>query len=185
MTPTLLGRWQIRLFLLSTVGLVISFLVGWIIGNLRLPLLALCFVLVVGCILDVLYQYIQSFRWDRDWPTIFQVGAGVLEGLLVWFLLAVVSRLMIPIPVFLSQYVSIWLVIFVLTQGPLRTLSPKWRYQGGEWLRSPTRRSQAVRSTSPFVPAQTQAPRPMRPSLPPNAASPIPPSPPPPTQQQY
>lgn len=66
MTPTLLGRWQIRLFLLSTTGLVISFLVGRIIGNIRLPLLALCYVLVVGCILDVLYQYIQSLRWDRD-----------------------------------------------------------------------------------------------------------------------
>ena len=183
MTPTLSGRWQVRLFLLSTVGLAISSLVALIIRSF-LPLLALFYVLVVGCLLDMLYQYIQSFRWDRDWPTIFQVGAGVLEGLLVWFLLAVVSRLMIPIPVFLGQYVSIWLAIFVLTQGPLRTLSPKWRYQGGEWLRSPTRRSQAVRSTSPFVPAQAQAPRPMRPSLPPNAASPIPQSPPPPIQQQ-
>ena len=87
MTPTLSGRWQIRLFLLSTVGLAISSLVALIIRSF-LPLLALFYVLVVGCLLDMLYQYIQSFRWDRDWPTIFQVGAGVLEGLLVWFLLA-------------------------------------------------------------------------------------------------
>jgi hypothetical protein len=145
MTPTLSGRWQTRFFLLSTVGLVISLLVGWImVGNMRLPLLALCYVLVVGGILDVLYQYMQSFRWDCDWPTIFQVGAGVLEGLLVWFLIEVLNDFRLPSNfsvVFLVQYGSIWLIIFVLTQGPLRLLWPKWRYQGGQWVQMPTRRS--------------------------------------------
>src|SRR5438128_12234481 len=127
MTPTLLGRWQIRLFLLSTVGLVISFLVGLINRNIGLPLLALCYVLVVGSILDVLYQYIQSFRWDCDWPSSFQVGAGALEGLLVWFLIEVFNHPQLPnvLAVFLCQYGSIWFIIFVLTQGPLRILWPK------------------------------------------------------------
>lgn len=167
MTPTLLGRWQIRLFLLSTAGLVISFLVGWIIGNIRLPLLALCYVLVVGCILDVLYQYIQSLRWDRDWPTSFQVITGILEGLLVWLLIEVFNPPQLPnvLAVFLCQYGSIWLLIFVLTQGPLRVLWPKWRYQGGEWVRIPARRLQSIPSTATAVPAQAQAPRPIRSSV--------------------
>lgn len=161
MTPTLFGRWQTRFFLLSTVGLSISLLVGLITRSF-LPLQALLYVLVAGSVLDILYRCIQSFRWDLDWPTSFQVMAGVLEGLLVWVLLTVVSSQMIAFPVFLGQYGSIWLISFVLTQGPLRILWPKWRYDGGQWF---TRRSRSKPSTSPSVPVQAQAPRPRGPSL--------------------
>jgi hypothetical protein len=165
MTPTLFGRWQIRLFMLSTVGLVIACLIGWTIGNLRLPLLALGFVLMVGCILDVLYQYIQSFRWDCDWPTSFQMCVGVLEGLLVCFLIEVLNGSELPTnfpTVFVVQYGSTWLMIFALTQGPLRLLWPKWRYQGGQWLRFPARREAGIPSTSasPSVLAQAHTPLP-------------------------
>ena len=161
MTPTLFGRWQIRLFLLSSVGLIIACLIGWTIGNFHLPLLALALVLIVGCVLDVLYQYIQSFRWDCDWPTSFQVCAGVLEGLLVYFLIEVLngSALSANFPtVFLLQYGSTWLMIFVLIQGPLRLLWPKWRYQGGQWLSFPARRKPGVPSTSSGVLMPGQAP---------------------------
>lgn len=173
MTPTLLGRWQIRIFLLSTVGLVISLLVGGTIGkgDFSLPLLGLLYVLIVGCILDVLYQYILSFRWDADWPTSFQVVAGVLEGLLVWFLLPSSKVLAI----FLWQYGSIWLMMFILTQGPLRLLWPKCRYQGGEWLRTSARRPQSVPSRPPSVSAPVQAPRDTLPHGSRQGASPTPP----------
>ena len=40
MTPTLLGRWQIRIFLLATVGLVISLIVSLIVWN-TVPVFAL------------------------------------------------------------------------------------------------------------------------------------------------
>ena len=42
---------------------------------------------ISGLVWDVLYQFITSFRWDRDWPTSFQVAAGVIEGVLVWGLI--------------------------------------------------------------------------------------------------
>jgi len=177
MTPTLLGRWQIRLFLLSTVGLVISILIGGIYGNIVPALLGLGTVLAVGCILDILYQYIQSFRWDADWPTSFQVGAGILEGLLVFFLIHP------PQDMFLWQYGSIWLITFLLIQGPLRILWPKWRYQGGEWLSIPAHRSQNIPSRSPSIPTPVQNPPLVRSSLPSNVASPLPP-PWPPLQQK-
>ncbi len=208
MTPTLLGRWQIRLFLLSTIGLVISLLVWWITRSpTPLPLLALLYVFIVGCILDVLYQYIQSFRWDRDWPTSFQVVAGIVEGLLVWLLVELSNHFALAKSftlIFLIQYGSIWLIIFALLQGPLRILWPQWRYQGGEWLRKRNRgglglsglaqpsQPSPLSQPSPGIPspplsAPRQAPRPIRQSFPPNLAAPIPPPQPPgqPGQQKY
>jgi hypothetical protein len=139
MTPTLLGRWQIRIFLLATVGLVISLLVGLSIGGkYQVPLLALLYVLLFGLVWDVIYQLITSYRWDRDWPTSFQVAAGVIEGALVWGLILTKNLPGIseppPFIVFLIQYGVIWLTIFVLTQGPLRVFWLKWRYQGGQWF---------------------------------------------------
>ena len=148
MTPTLLGRWQIRIFLLATVGLVISLIVSLIVGNI-VPLFALLYVLLFGLVWDVLYQFITSYRWDRDWPTSFQVVAGVIEGALVWGL--ILTKKLPGIPdtppfiVFLIQYGAIWLSIFVLTQGPLRIFWLKWRYQGGQWFVS--RSAQAGKHT--------------------------------------
>ena len=139
MTPTLLGRWQIRIFLLATVGLVISLIVSLIVGN-NMPLFALLYVLLFGLVWDVIYQFITSFRWDRDWPTCYQVAAGVIEGALVWGLILTKKLPGIPEPppfiVFLIQYAAIWLSIFLLTQGPLRIFSINWRYQGGQWFMS-------------------------------------------------
>ena len=139
MTPTLLGRWQIRIFLLATVGLLISFLVGLSIGGkYQVPLLILLYVLLFGLVWDMLYQVITSFRWDRDWPTSFQVAAGIIEGALVWGLVLtkILPGIAEPPPfiVFLIQYGATWLSIFLLTQGPLRIFWVKWRYHGGQWF---------------------------------------------------
>jgi len=137
MTPTLSGRWQIRIFLLPTIGLVISLIVSLIVQS-AVPLFVLLYVLLFGLLWDVLYQFITSYRWDRDWPTSFQVAAGVIEGALIWLLILTGKLPGIPQPppfiVFLIQYGIIWLSIFVLVQGPLRVIWLKWRYQGGQWF---------------------------------------------------
>jgi hypothetical protein len=156
MTPTLLGRWQIRIFLLATVGLAISLIVSLIVQN-TVPLFALLYVLLFGLVWDVLYQFITSFRWDRDWPTSFQVAAGVIEGALVWGLILTKKLPGIPGPppfiVFLILYRAIWLSIFVLTQGPLRVIWLKWRYQGGQWFISHSTRPGEHSYQQQLVPA--------------------------------
>ncbi len=156
MTPTLLGRWQIRIFLLATVGLVISLIVSLIVWN-TVPVFALLYVLLFGLVWDVIYQFITSFRWDRDWPTCFQVAAGVIEGALVWGLILTgkVPGIQNPPPfiVFLIQYGLIWLSIFVLTQGPLRVIWLKWRYQGGQWFVSRSVQAGEYTSQQQPVPA--------------------------------
>lgn len=138
MTPTLFGRWQIRFFLLGTSGLIIALVIGMMHHDMVTPLLVLLYVLVLGVAWDVLYQYIVSFRWDRDWPTTYQIAAGVVEGALLWGLIQT-GRLpgvapTLPFVVYLAQYALTWLSIFLLTQGLLRIVWPKWRYQGGQWL---------------------------------------------------
>jgi hypothetical protein len=158
MTPTLLGRWQIRFFLLATVGLVISLIVSQSVGN-SVPLVALLYVLLFGLVWDVIYQFITSFRWDRDWPTCFQVAAGVVEGALVWGLILTKKLPGVaeppPFIVFLIQYGAIWLSIFVLTQGPLRVIWLKWRYQGGQWFVSRSARAGEDSYQQQPVPART------------------------------
>lgn len=187
MTPTLLGRWQIRCFLLATVGLFLSLLVGLLVKNLFTPLLALFYVLLLGLGWDALYQYIQTLRWDRDWPTSFQVVAGILEGAFLWGLIQTgklpgVAKTL-PFLVFLAQYSSIWLLTFILTQGLLRTLWPKWRYQGGQWI------TPSARQFKPVPPQQLapplHAPLPQQAWLPPQQpqpaspfSPPVPPAPP-------
>jgi len=148
MTPTLPGRWQIRFFLFFTIGLLIALLVGLLVQNVGIPLLALFYMFLLGIALDLLYQYIQSFRWDGDWPTSFQVGAGIAEGILVWGLIRAgllpgLPRTM-PFIVFLFQYGLTWLSIFSLTQGLLRVFWPQWRYQGGQWFMFPSMQTNRV-----------------------------------------
>lgn len=148
MTPTLQGRWQMRIFLLLTIGLIISLIVALIVQS-AVPLFVLLYVLLFGLLWDMLYQTITLYRWDRDWPTSFQVIAGVIEGALIWVLL--LTRKLPGIPqtppfiVFLIQYGLTWLSIFMLVQGPLRIIWLKWRYQGGQWFVSrPVRPGQAA-----------------------------------------
>jgi hypothetical protein len=139
MTPTLLGRWETRFLLLATVGVIITAIVGLIVKNFVTPYLLLGYVFLFGLVWDTLYQYLITFRWDRDWPTTFQVLAGIIEGALVWLLVTSVGlpgipARSIPFVVFISMYASIWLLTFVIAQGPLRTVLVNWRYRGGEWL---------------------------------------------------
>ena len=154
MTPTLLGRWETRFFLLATVGVVIALAVGYGYNlnagtpyndlNYFIPLTIMGYVLGFGLVWDVLFQAIVYLRWERDWPTVFQIMAGIAEGALVWVLLRYTTLLWLPhdIPtkqmplhIYLTLYGVAWLVIFIITQGPLRIFLLRWRYQGGEWYR--------------------------------------------------
>ena len=144
MTPTLFGRWQTRFFLLVVVGSIVSAIFGAISpGSPTRDFLTyfavLGYVIFFGFAWDALYQLILSFRWDQDWPTTFQVAAGIIEGALIWGLVGYVKilpgvTLLVPFWIFLLDYGLIWLTTFMISQGPLRTLFPRWRYEGGQWF---------------------------------------------------
>ncbi len=130
MTPTLLGRWQTRLLLLVTVGLVLT--CPFLIFGLA-PLLNLFLVIVLGFLWDILYTYLQRLRWDRDWPPAFQLAAGITEGIAV-YLIDLLLGLEVAFLLFLIHYGLVWTATFLMTQGPMRLLFPRWRYRGGQWL---------------------------------------------------
>lgn len=138
MTPTLLGRWENRLFLMGIVGAIVSLLYGLLYHDLKTPFIVLGYVVLFGFGWDALYQGILAFRWDHDWPTIFQVLAGIVEGAFVWSMIHYVGLPGVdrsfPFIKFLPHYGTIWLCVFTIGQGPIRILLPRWRYLGGEWF---------------------------------------------------
>lgn len=138
MTPTFLGRLQTRFLLLLTVGLFVTFMWALFAGiwfftlfAFFQPFLVLVFVLFAGIGWDLLFTLAQRLRWDRDWPPFLQWLAGLLEMFPAWIFAALIG---VPWWLFLLHYWSVWSAIFVATQGPMRVIFPRWRYDGGRWL---------------------------------------------------
>lgn len=145
MTPTLLGRWQTRLFLLATVGALITlpFHLGIIdTGTSTSPIPPffpiLGYIALFGMLWDILYIYIQKFRWDRDWPGAFQLLAGIWEAV---FVICIVKFLGLPsvpkellIYWFTIHYSLVWLGVYLASQSIMRILFPRWRFYGGRLL---------------------------------------------------
>ncbi|HEY9665214.1 MAG TPA: hypothetical protein V6C91_00325 [Coleofasciculaceae cyanobacterium] len=141
MTPTLYGRWQTRLLLLATVGVLVTLpFSSGIIGFNASPvfLWVLVYVALFGIIWDILYNYLQKLRWDRDWPGAFQLLAGIWEAV---FIASLVKLFGLPnvaqdLPLFLFflHYSLVWLSIYIASQSLMRLLFPSWRFKGGQWL---------------------------------------------------
>lgn len=142
MTPTLLGRWQTRLFLMGTIGLLLTLLFcGGLVGNPAglVYLAILIYLTVFGLGWDCLYMVIQGFRWDQDWPAAFQWLAALWEGI---FFLLIRDGLGIVLPFtydfdiswFVFHYSVVWLGVFIASQSLMRLLFPRWRFFGGQWL---------------------------------------------------
>lgn len=137
MTPTLRGRWQTRLVLNLTVGVVLTALWGGVLREVAPAFVMLGYMTVLGWVWDVGYNRLQTRRWDHDWPPVlYLVGAGWEMGVLS----ILMSTLNLPgsaetygVFPMLGQYSLIGVVSFLLMFGPLRVLFPRWRFRGGQW----------------------------------------------------
>lgn len=141
MTPTLWGRWQTRLLLLATVGLLVTlpFALGfWGPGASPLFGWILIYVACFGLMWDVLYNYLQKLRWDRDWPGALQLLAGLWELLFLTLFIKVVGLPGIPrtLPAFwfVLHYGLVWLAVYLSGYSLMRLLFPRWRFRGGQWF---------------------------------------------------
>ncbi len=137
MIPTLAGRWQTRLLLLGTAGVVLTLLFA--LYAAKVPGMAawklfvvLGIVLVFGFGWDVIYHLYQGSRWESDWPPAQALLAGNLEGIVAY--LAARAWLDVPAGFFAFHYLAVWLSTYLIAQGPLRIFFPRWRYSGGRWL---------------------------------------------------
>lgn len=142
MTFILVGRWQTRLFLLMVVGLPVTAVFAWFYGSVQ-PLALLGYVLLLGLGWDVLYNYGQTWRWNRDWPPLFVWVAGLWEGLFLWTLLHLLWVLGLTLPGvmvgvgygrFAAHYLTVFALTWVGSQSLLPILFPRWRFHGGQWL---------------------------------------------------
>ena len=144
MTPTLFGRWQTRIFLLATVGIVVSlpFVFGLVGNHPGLVYFWILFYIgLFGLALDCFYHFLQQFLWDRDWPGVLQFIAAISEAI---FLAIVISLLDLPhidgsnfdLSLFALHYTVVWLAIYLASWTIMRLLFPHWRFRGGCWIGS-------------------------------------------------
>jgi len=139
MTPVLLGRWQSRIFLTFTVGLAVALIFGYLYDRMREVLLMLVYVTILGMTLDILYNELQKLRWDNDWPPLYHIVSGVLEGLLMWLWtkyplfweqLPGMNRI-VTTRQFFIMYIVMFIMIFIVNWNFMKVFFLNWRFRGG------------------------------------------------------
>lgn len=139
MTPTLSGRIQTRLFLLTTVGGIWTLLVTPLLPGVdrlsvayQVTFLALAIVAIVGIGWELLYHLLQQFRWEKDWPTLFSLVTGIPEGLVTWLILRqLVETGLVTGAQFTIHFTTTWVLVWLVANGPMRIVALRWRFQGG------------------------------------------------------
>jgi hypothetical protein len=145
MLPTLIGRIQSRVVLLLVFGGLVTTLIAPLLpvdASIGLKYanayLVLVTVTVLGVLWEFVYHFIMQFRWEKDWPTLFGLVTLVPEGLLVWglgkagaipFYTGSFSSL-----AFWIHFVIVWLVVWIIANGPLRVPLIRWRFRGGRFV---------------------------------------------------
>ncbi len=144
MLPTLNGRIQTRIFLLVVVGGLWTLLISPVLPGLdgtaqpeiyRMTFTVLVTTIVLGVGWELVYHFLQQFRWEKDWPTFFGLITVLNEGALVWVLLALgaVPGLAdgVPFGAFVLLFTTTWLLVWVFANGPMRVPFVHWRFRGG------------------------------------------------------
>ena len=143
MVPTLYGRIQTRIVLLIVVGGIWTLIITPFLptgqplsASYRTTFLVLLTVLVLGVLWEFVYHGLQQFRWEKDWPTFFGLLTMINEGILVWLLLnaGVVPGIdSVPLSAFLIQFITTWLVVWLVANGPVQIFFSRWRFRGGRF----------------------------------------------------
>jgi len=141
--PTLYGRIQTRFVLLIVVGGIWTLIITPFLptgqplsASYRTTFLVLLTVLVLGVLWEFVYHGLQQFRWEKDWPTFFGLLTMINEGILVWLLLnaGVVPGIdSVPLSAFLIQFITTWLVVWLVANGPVQIFFSRWRFRGGRF----------------------------------------------------
>jgi len=143
MIPTLLGRWQTRIFLLATIGVLVSlpFAFGFIdLSRTFNPVFfwVLLYVGIFGLGWDILYNYLQKYLWDHDWPGVLQFFGAIAEGILLILLIKFVGLPHIPqalnLYAFVVHYSVVSVFAYLASWVVMRILFPRWRFRGGQWI---------------------------------------------------
>lgn len=158
MIPTLFGRLQTRLFLFVIIGIPVTLAFAFILAgwkwdyDIAMPfVLFLVTITALGLLLDPIYIFIQTTRWDRDWPFAYQfffswVEFGVVfalarAGLVPWLPVAIEGQTP-PLVDFSSavaiglaslHFACVFIPSFLALLGPLQAFFIRWRFKGGQF----------------------------------------------------
>lgn len=178
MTPTLMGRLETRILLTSTIGLLWTALITLalplpvgtgISAAYRMTFAGVGLMAALGLLWELLYHLFQQFRWDKDWPSLFALITVVNEAIVLWYVehwlgvLPGTTALTSPLlPAFGAHIGSTWVLFWLVQQGPLRVVLPRWRFDGarvigGREHRSRIRVSSCVAETGDQEPAGQEA----------------------------
>jgi hypothetical protein len=141
MTFTLFGRWQIRVLLLATIGLVLMIAIAIKSGSMIAgqTFMTLIYLGIFGLGWDFVYHQLQRLRWDGDWNGLLQLIAAIWEGI---FLVMIIKSIGLPgidranfnIAGFGGFYALLSSINFITAHSLLRILSPYSRFNGGQWF---------------------------------------------------
>ena len=136
MIPTIIGRWQGRLFLFSTVGVIVTTIFGALYDDFQTVFALLGYVLIFGFVWDGIYRVLEYWRWDADWPPALFLAGGVVEGLFIWLFVKLVDTPPgvaedIRFRYFFAHYATTFSMMFIVVFSLLRMLFPRARFAGG------------------------------------------------------
>jgi hypothetical protein len=150
MTPSLMGRWQTRIFTLAVIGSIWTLLITPIarltldgsppLGTVyKVTFKALIIVAVAGLGWDVIYQFLMAFRWEKDWPALFGFATIVNEGITTFIGLHLFSFLVparggVPGLFFLIDFATTYIVAWLWVTGPMRVVFLRWRFRSGRLI---------------------------------------------------
>jgi hypothetical protein len=145
MVPTLFGRLQTRLVLLTVVGGLVTAglapvlpVAGPLADRYRAAYAVLAGVAVLGLGWDLVYQLLMQWRWEKDWPTLFGLLTLLPEGVVLWWVNRAEALPGLPESVpplaFTVHLVVVWFMVWVVANGPLRVPFLRWRFSGGRFL---------------------------------------------------
>jgi hypothetical protein len=95
---------------------------------------ALIIVLVVGLVFwEWVYHFAQQWRFENDWPIMFALLVGILEGISTYWLLGVWGDRP-PFWSFFWQFAPLWIFVWAAAIGPVKIFVLRFRYRGGRFI---------------------------------------------------
>lgn len=145
MTPTLIGRIQSRIILILLVGIPWTLLASPFLPGIpdgvptsevyKITFRALAIVIVVGVVIwEPIYHFLQQFRWEKDWPTLFALLVVIPEAATTKFVLNRLVDGTPPLSSFLWHFIPLWIFVWAMAIGPIKVFLIRYRFGGGRFI---------------------------------------------------
>ena len=150
MTMTLAGRLQTRLVLSSSIGLLWTLAISALLPRpagvpvrvaFQITLASSIAMTLIGLLWELVYHALQQLRWDKDWPLLLGLVTSVTEFPPVWLVLRALRILPADsapyLPLVAIHFGTTWILLWLVSIGPIAVVQPRWRFEGGTFSRRP------------------------------------------------